>query len=128
VKKPLILVAEDELDVRELILRAFEFSGFDVVGVPDGEQAVKAGLKNNPDLILLDVRMPKMTGFEACQKLKADETTKNIPVVFLSAHGQEAEVNTGLALGAEKYLVKPFDVSDLIGQIKGVLNKYGKPN
>lgn len=125
-KKPLILVAEDEQDVRELIIHAFEFSGFDVDGVQNGEEAVKAAAKRTPDLILLDVRMPKMTGLEACQQFKADANTKNIPVVFLSAYGQEAEVNMGLGLGAEIYLIKPFDVADLIGQIRGILSKYGK--
>jgi DNA-binding response OmpR family regulator len=79
-----------------------------------------------PDLIVMDVRMPIMTGFEACQILKAEESTKNIPVIFLSAYGQDAEVNTGLGLGAEEYLLKPFEVSNLIGLIKNVLRKHGK--
>jgi CheY-like chemotaxis protein len=77
-------------------------------------------------LILLDVRMPNMTGLEACKILKREGSTKNIPVVFLSAYGQQADVNAGLELGAEAYLVKPFALSDLVERITEVLTKYGK--
>jgi two-component system alkaline phosphatase synthesis response regulator PhoP len=122
----LILVAEDEEDVRKLLVDAFELSGFDAVGVADGAQAVAQASESQPDLILLDVRMPNMTGFEACQILKAQENTKQIPIVFLSAYGQEAEVKTGLQLGAEEYLLKPFAIHELVFRIKKVLSKYGK--
>jgi CheY-like chemotaxis protein len=123
---PLILVAEDETDVRTLLVEAFRFSGFSVVEVSDGAEAVKEAPKVRPDLILLDVRMPNMTGLEACKILKTEESTKNIPVVFLSAYGQEADVKAGLALGAEAYLVKPFALNELVGRISKVLKKYGK--
>ena len=121
-----ILVAEDEDDVRKLLVDAFEISGFDAVGVIDGAEAVKEAEKLRPDLILMDVRMPTMTGFEACKILKAQETTKQIPIVFLSAYGQEEEVKTGLKLGAEEYLLKPFAIHELVWRIKKVLAKYGK--
>ena len=123
----MILVAEDEDDVRKLLVDAFQLSGFfDAVGVPDGAEAVKEAEKLIPDLILLDVRMPRMTGFEACEILKGQESTKQIPIVFLSAYGQEAEVKTGLELGGEEYLLKPFAIHELVWQIKKVLSKYGK--
>ena len=122
----LILVAEDEDDVRKLLVDALEISGFDVVSVPDGAAAVAEAGKRLPDLIMLDVRMPKMTGFEACKILKAQESTQQIPVVFLSAYGQEAEVKAGLQLGAEEYLLKPFAIHELVWQIKKILSKYGK--
>ena len=125
-KKPLILVVEDEPAVRELLVNAFEFSNFDVIEAGNGAEGVEEAKKNMPDLIVMDVRMPIMTGFEACQIIKADESTKNIPVVFLSAYGQDAEVNTGLSLGAEEYLIKPFEVSNLIGLIRNVLSRHGK--
>jgi two-component system, OmpR family, alkaline phosphatase synthesis response regulator PhoP len=125
-KKPLILVVEDEPAVRELLVGALEFSNFDVIEAENGAEGVEETKKNMPDLIIMDVRMPIMTGFEACQILKAEESTKNIPVIFLSAYGQDAEVNTGLGLGAEEYLLKPFEVSNLIGLIKNVLRKHGK--
>lgn len=121
-----ILIAEDEADVRKLLVDAFELSGFDAVGVEDGVEAVAEATKLIPDLILLDVRMPNMTGFEACKIIKAQESTCHIPVVFLSAYGQEAEVKTGLQLGAEDYLLKPFAIHELVWRIKKVLNQYGK--
>lgn len=125
-RHPLVLVAEDERDIRELIVIALELEGFNVVEVPNGEEAVKKAKEIKPDLILMDVRMPKMTGYEACKALKAEEATKEIPVVFLSAKGQEAEVNTGLELGAEEYLLKPFAPDELSSRVTKILGKYGK--
>ena len=125
-KKPLILIVEDEPAVRELLVNAFEFHNFDVIEAENGAEGVEETKKNLPDLIVMDVRMPIMTGFEACQLLKAEESTKNIPVIFLSAYGQDAEVNTGLDLGAEEYLIKPFEVSNLIERIRNVLRKHDK--
>ena len=125
-RHPLVLVAEDERDIRELIVISLELEGFNVVEVPNGEEAVKKAKEIKPDLILMDVRMPKMTGYEACKALKAEEATKDIPVVFLSAKGQEAEVNTGLELGAEEYLLKPFAPDELSGRVTKILGKYGK--
>ncbi len=123
---PLILVAEDERDIRELIVFTLQLDGFNVIEVPNGEEAVKKALEVVPDLILMDVRMPKMTGYEACEALKSEEKTKDVPVVFLSAKGQEAEVNTGLELGAEEYFLKPFAPDELSGRVNKILTKYGK--
>lgn len=122
----LILIAEDQDDVRKLLVDAFQLNGFDAIGVVDGVEAVAKANETQPDLILLDVRMPNMTGFEACEILKGQESTQHIPIVFLSAYGQEAEVKTGLQLGAEEYLLKPFAIHELVFRIKKVLSKYGK--
>ncbi len=84
-----ILIAEDERDIRDLVAFTLGFAGHEVVAVGNGEEAVAAARKEMPDLILMDVRMPRMTGYEACEKMKADPDLKNIPVVFLSAKGQE---------------------------------------
>jgi DNA-binding response OmpR family regulator len=121
-----ILVAEDERDIRDLIVFTLQLAGFNVVEVPNGEEAVKKALEIKPDLILMDVRMPKMTGFEACKALKQQEKTQDIPVIFLSAKGQENEINTGLDLGAEEYFLKPFAPDDLIKRVNIILTKYGK--
>jgi CheY-like chemotaxis protein len=120
-----ILVAEDDHDIRELIVLTLQFSGFDVTSVEDGAAAVQAAKTHNGefDLILMDVRMPHMTGYEACRRLKETENTKNIPVIFLSAKGQEGEVQTGLDLGAEQYILKPFAPDDLINTVSSVLDK-----
>ena len=82
--------------------------------------------KVNPDLILMDVRMPRMTGYEACKVMKANPDLKDIPVVFLSAKGQETEIQQGLDVGAEKYLLKPFAPDQLTVQVKEILAKFGK--
>ena len=124
--EPLILVAEDERDIRELIVFTLQLGGFNVVDVSNGQEAVYKATEINPDLILMDVRMPKMTGYEACEALKAKEETKNIPVVFLSAKGQETEVSTGLELGAEEYFLKPFAPDELSERVNKILTKYGK--
>jgi DNA-binding response OmpR family regulator len=123
---PLILIAEDERDIRELIVFTLQIAGFNVVEVPNGEEAVKKALEIIPDLILMDVRMPKMTGFEACKALKQEEKTKDIPIIFLSAKGQEGEISTGLELGAEEYFLKPFAPDDLTHRVNKILTKYGK--
>jgi DNA-binding response OmpR family regulator len=123
---PLILIAEDERDIRELIVFTLQLDGFKVVQAANGEEAVKKAGEIMPDLILMDVRMPKMTGFEACKALKADERTKGIPVVFLSAKGQDTEVKTGLELGASDYLLKPFAPDELSERVNNILIQSGK--
>jgi DNA-binding response OmpR family regulator len=124
--QPVILVAEDERDIRDLIVYTLQFSGFEVIQVPNGEEAVKKAVEMEPDLILLDVRMPKMTGYEACKALKQEESTKDIPIVFLSAKGQETEISQGLKLGAEDYFLKPFAPDELPERVNKILAKYGK--
>jgi DNA-binding response OmpR family regulator len=123
---PVILVAEDERDIRELIVFTLQLNGFNVVEVANGAEAVRKAEEIQPDLILMDVRMPKMTGYEACKELKTKEVTRDIPIVFLSAKGQEAEVNAGLELGAEDYFLKPFAPDELSARVNGVLERYGK--
>ena len=118
-----ILIAEDEQDIRELVKFTLSFAGHEIIATSNGEEAYQKALETLPDLILMDVRMPRMTGYEACEKLKANDTTKNIPVVFLSAKGQESEVNTGIAAGAEEYILKPFSPDQLTERIREVLEK-----
>jgi CheY-like chemotaxis protein len=121
-----ILIAEDERDIRDLLTFTLaNAAGHTVVAVSNGEEAVAAAAREMPDLILMDVRMPKMTGYEACMKIKADPLLKHIPVVFLSAKGQEAEIRTGLESGAAEYLLKPFGPIELIERVKELLEKYG---
>jgi CheY-like chemotaxis protein len=118
-----ILVAEDERDIRDLIAFTLQFAGHQVLTANNGEEAVQLTLKEIPDLVLTDVRMPKMTGYEACKLIKADPTTHHIPVVFLSAKGQEAEVQTGLASGADEYLLKPFAPDQLTRKVAEILGR-----
>jgi DNA-binding response OmpR family regulator len=116
-----ILIAEDDQDIRELVVLTLKFNGFNVKSVENGALAVEAAQNDTYDLILMDVRMPRMTGYEACRILKETETTRDIPVIFLSAKGQETEIQTGLNVGAQQYILKPFAPDELIGTINKVL-------
>lgn len=120
---PKILVAEDERDIRELIGFSLRFADFEVVLTQNGEEAIERASLENPDLILLDVRMPKMSGYEACRRLKEDPSTRDIPIVFLSAKGQEREIEEGLDSGALEYIVKPFAPDDLADQVAEILRR-----
>ncbi len=121
-----ILVAEDERDIRELIAFTLRFAGFDVELASNGAEAVEKAPQVNPDLILMDVRMPRMTGYQACNALKANPSTEKIPVIFLSAKGQESEIQEGLQAGAVDYILKPFAPDELTAQVKRILQELGK--
>ena len=121
-----ILIAEDERDIRDLVAFTLRFAGHEVFAASNGEEAVELAPRVNPDLILMDVRMPRMTGYEACKILKADPDLKDIPVVFLSAKGQENEIQQGLDSGAEDYLLKRFAPDQLTTRVKVILTKFGK--
>jgi DNA-binding response OmpR family regulator len=120
-----ILVAEDERDIRELIAFTLRFAGFDVELALNGADAVDKAVVGRPDLILMDVRMPKMTGYEACREIKKNPEVQMIPVVFLSAKGQESEISEGLNVGADDYILKPFAPDELIEQVKQILSEKG---
>jgi DNA-binding response OmpR family regulator len=117
------LIAEDERDIRDLITFTLGFAGYDVIAATNGEEAFQKALEVMPDLILMDVRMPRMTGYEACKRIKAEEKIKHIPVVFLSAKGQESEVQTGLEVGAVEYILKPFSPDQLTDRVRAILGK-----
>ena len=119
-----ILIAEDERDIRDLITFTLRFAGYDVVAANNGEEALELASQEMPDLVLMDVRMPRMTGYEACKRMKSEESTEHIPVVFLSAKGQEAEVNAGMEAGAEEYILKPFSPDQLTEQVRLILDRF----
>jgi CheY-like chemotaxis protein len=121
-----ILIAEDERDIRDLVAFTLRFAGHEVFTASNGEEAVDMAPKVNPDIILMDVRMPRMTGYEACKLMKQNPDLKDIPIVFLSAKGQEAEIQQGLDAGAEEYLLKPFAPDQLTSHVKAILAKFGK--
>ncbi|TFG73555.1 MAG: response regulator [Anaerolineales bacterium] len=121
-----ILVAEDERDIRELIAYTLMFAGYEVIQASNGVEAVDMALQEKPNLILMDVRMPRMTGYQACELLKQKAETKNTPVIFLSAKGQESEIQQGLGVGAVKYILKPFAPDELTTQVEQVLKEMDK--
>lgn len=110
----LILAADDDPIIRRLLEVNLEMEGYDVVLAEDGAIAVEKAREHQPDVILLDVMMPNMDGVEACRQLKADDATKDIPVVFLSARARDADVTEGTRAGATAYITKPFDPIDLL--------------
>ena len=123
---PKILIAEDEPDIRDLVAFTLRFAGYEVATANNGEEAVQMASREFPDLILMDVRMPRMTGYDACRVMKADPELKDIPIVFLSAKGQESEIKIGMNAGAEDYLLKPFAPDQLTDRVRAILAKFGK--
>ena len=122
-----ILIAEDEADIRELIKITLSFGGFEVVAAEDGRRAVELAQESPFDLIMMDVQMPHMNGYEACREIKKIPALRETPVVFLSAKGQSSEVREGLGAGAIDYMLKPFAPDELITRINQILANGGKP-
>ncbi|TVR20513.1 MAG: response regulator [Anaerolineaceae bacterium] len=118
-----ILVAEDERDIRDLIHFTLTFAGHDVTTVANGAEAVAKAQEIQPDLIMMDVRMPQLTGYEACQQIKQIDALKDVPVVFLTAKGQDEEISMGLESGATAYILKPFAPDELSQRVNEILGQ-----
>jgi DNA-binding response OmpR family regulator len=116
-----VLVADDDPDIRELVVFKLEQAGYTVHAVGDGEAALAATMALTPDLILLDVMMPGLNGFEVCRRLRANQNTATTPVIMLTARAQEADVESGFAVGADDYIVKPFSPRELLTRVNNVL-------
>jgi len=117
-----ILIAEDERDILELITFTLQYGGYQVIPATNGNQAWELTRKELPNLVLLDIRMPGMSGYEVCKEIKSHQQTKHIPVIFLSAKGQEAEIKTGYETGAIDYILKPFAPDQLLSRLEELLN------
>ena len=116
-----VLIADDEPNIvisLEFLLRR---EGFEVLVAVDGEEALAKARAERPDLVLLDVMMPKMNGFDVCQALRADPELASLRVLMLTAKGRETEVSKGLGLGADAYMTKPFSTKDLVAQVRVLL-------
>ena len=118
-----ILVVEDEDDIAELIRYNLATERFDVTVAASGEKAVEAAKRNRPDLILLDLMLPGMNGLEVCRTLKRDAATSSIPIVMVTARGEESDIVAGLELGAEDYVTKPFGIKVLLARVRAVLRR-----
>jgi two-component system OmpR family response regulator len=121
-----VLVAEDDPDIQVILKMVLTRLGkCDVSITYQGDQVYPLAKTVNPGLILLDVMLPEMSGFDICKALKADPETQNIPVIFLTARSMPAEIEEAMKLGALGYLAKPFDPMALVGQINQILNPLG---
>ena len=118
-----ILLAEDEQQIGDMVAIKLTNAGHDVVRVGDGEAALAAAARDRPDLIVLDVMMPLLDGFEVLSRLKADPARRAIPVIMLTARGQEWDVRAGLESGAADYIVKPFSLKELLDRVDVVLQR-----
>jgi len=116
-----ILAVDDEPHILKLVAFSLRSGGFDVLEASDGLSAIEIARAEQPDLILMDVMMPALDGYEACRRLKADAATACIPVVMLTAKTQTAEQKTGLECGALDYICKPFAPKDLVAQVRSFL-------
>lgn len=116
-----MLVVDDDRVIQQLLEVNLELEGYDVAKAGDGEEALAAVRDFRPDLIVLDIMMPKIDGREVCRRIKADPTTAEIPIIFLSARAQDFDVTSGLELGASAYVTKPFDPVDLLTMIERLL-------
>jgi DNA-binding response OmpR family regulator len=118
-----IMVVDDEPDIVKLVKISLEMANYEVIEAFSGIEALEKSKAELPSLFLLDIMMPDMNGYEVCQRLKADDKTKNIPVVMLTAKGQKGDAEEGLKVGADDYIIKPFDPYELGEQISEILNK-----
>jgi len=118
-----ILVVDDEVDLVETIRFPLEMEGFNVLLSYNGEDALNQARKENPDLILLDLMLPKLDGYKVCRLLKFDERYKHIPILMLTAKTQEKDKLLGKETGADEYITKPFDIDELMKKVKVYLNK-----
>ena len=118
-----ILVVEDDLDIRELISFNLANEGHQVFEANDGEVGIDKARNNNPDLILLDLMLPGIQGLDVCRIIKSDQETKEIPIIMVTAVGQEEDIVKGLETGADDYITKPFSIKVLIARVNAVLKR-----
>ena len=118
-----ILVVDDEIYIVHILDFSLGMEGYEVVTALDGEEGLQKAIEFKPDLVVLDIMMPKMDGYETCKALKADERTKNIPVILLSAKGRNVDMQTGYDVGADEYITKPFSPRKLVDRINAMLGQ-----
>ncbi len=118
-----ILIVDDEVDLVETVRFPLEMEGYHVLISYNGEDALNQARKENPDLILLDLMLPKLDGYKVCRLLKFDDRYKHIPILMLTAKTQEKDRALGMETGANEYITKPFEMDDLLKKVKTYLNK-----
>ncbi len=119
---PVVLVADDDEDILTLVALRFRRSGLEVIVARDGEEALELIETRAPDVAVLDIAMPKLTGLEVVRRLRSSEATKDLPVVLLTARAAEKDIELGLEAGADEYITKPFSPQDLYACVQSVLS------
>jgi DNA-binding response OmpR family regulator len=122
--QPVVLAADDDEDILELIAFRLERSGYTVLRARDGEEALRIAREAKPDLAVLDVMMPKLDGFDLTRRLRADDETRAIPIILLTARAQDADVQAGFDAGADDYLRKPFSPQELRARVQAILGRH----
>ena len=120
-----ILVVDDEIYIVHILDFSLGMEGYEVLTALDGEQALEKARAEHPDLIVLDIMMPKLDGYETCKMLKAEPATKDIPVILLSAKGRNVDQKVGFEVGANDYITKPFSPRKLVERINALLGQFG---
>jgi len=126
-RKPKVVIVDDDRDTREMLTLALELEGFDVGGAANGLRLISAMHVDRPDVILLDVMMSWIDGFELCRAIKKNETFADIPVIFISARKSAEDERAGRAAGAMDYFTKPLDVDRLVARIREILGSRAAP-
>lgn len=121
--KKKVLVVDDETDFVDIVRVRLEANNFEVTVAYDGEEALEKVREERPDIIVLDIMMPKINGFDVCRKLKIDQNYKDIPIIMLTAKFQASDIEFGAAVGADAYITKPFEPQVLLGKMRELLQK-----
>jgi DNA-binding response OmpR family regulator len=121
-----ILVVDDEEHIVMILKDSLEFSGFQVITAYNGQEALDRVEADHPDLIVLDIGMPKLDGWEVCRRLKSYEKTKQIPIIILTAYAQTSDQRKGMQLGADRFVTKPCDLTYLVEEINALLSEKTK--
>jgi DNA-binding response OmpR family regulator len=121
--RSVVLVADDDRDILDLLAFRLGRAGYEVVSASDGEEALRLAVDRKPDLAVLDVMMPKLDGYEVTRRMRADESTKRIPVILLTARVQEHDVARGFEVGADDYMKKPFSPAELRARVQAIIGR-----
>ena len=116
--KPRILVVDDELDLVAVLRMGLEIQGFEVIEAMDGEEGLRRARQDRPDLMVLDLMLPKMDGYKVCRALKYDERYRSLPIIILSARSGDQDRKLALDMGADLFMTKPYEISDLVAKIR----------
>ncbi|MGP9766308.1 response regulator transcription factor [Halomonas sp. AOP13-D3-9] len=118
-----VLVVDDEPNIVLSLEFLMEQAGFEVVTAEDGEQALASVNESQPDLLLLDISLPGISGFDVLERLRSEAATAQLPIIMLTAHGRDVEREKGMALGADDYITKPFSTQSLVEKVKALLSE-----